>query len=57
MQLFKINSHSTVRAVSQEMLIKMVRCHCTLRWVRSDLSAENVAMLQQERPEVVFVSG
>ena len=42
--------------VSQGMLIKMVRKHQTLQWLRSDLSAENVAMLQQERPEVTFVS-
>ena len=42
--------------VSQEMLIKMVRNNLTLQWLRSDLSAENVAMLQQERPDVTFVS-
>ena len=42
--------------VSQEMLIKMVRNNPTLQWLRSDLSAENVAMLQQERPNVTFVS-
>mmetsp|Transcript_10757 Transcript_10757/g.19491 ORF Transcript_10757/g.19491 Transcript_10757/m.19491 type:complete len:97 (+) Transcript_10757:447-737(+) len=41
--------------VSQEMLIKMVRNHQTLQWFRSDLSAANVAMLQQERPEITFV--
>jgi len=29
----------------QEMVIKMVRNHPTLQWLRSDLSAENVAML------------
>ena len=40
----------------QEDLIKMVRNHPLLRWLRSDLSAENVAMLQQERPEMTFVS-
>jgi hypothetical protein len=38
------------------MLIKMVRLHPTLRWLRSDLSEENVAMLKQERPEITFVS-
>lgn len=42
--------------VSQQMLIKMVRNHATLKWLRSDLSAENVAMLRQERPDVTFVS-
>jgi len=40
--------------LSQEMLIKMVRNHSTLRWLRSDLTPENVAMLQQERPEITF---
>jgi len=39
---------------SQEMLIKMVRHHPTLRWLRSDLSEANVAILKQERPEITF---
>lgn len=42
--------------IPQEMIIKMVRFHQTLRWLRSDLSEGNVAMLQQERPEITFVS-
>ena len=42
--------------VSQAMLIKMVRDHPTLHWLRSDLTQENIAMLQQERPEMIFVS-
>ena len=42
--------------ISQEMLIKMVRHHPTLRWLRSDLTEENIAMLKQERPEITFVS-
>jgi len=41
---------------SQDMLIKMVRHHPTLRWLRSDLTAENVAMLKREKPEITFVS-
>lgn len=41
--------------VTQGMLIKMVRHHATLRWLRSDLSKENVAMLKRERPEISFV--
>lgn len=45
-----------VEQVSQEMLIKMVRHHSSLRWLKSDLTEANVAMLQQERPDVVFVS-
>ena len=42
--------------VSQEMLIKMVRNHPKLRWLKSDLTKENVAMLRQERPEITFVT-
>ena len=44
------------RAVTQGMLIKMVRLHPTLRWLRSDLTEENIAMLRQERPDITFVS-
>jgi hypothetical protein len=42
--------------VTQDMLIKMVRNLPKLRWLKSDLSAENVAMLKLERPEITFVS-
>ena len=42
--------------VTQEMIIKFVRHTPTLRWLRSDLTMENVAMLKQERPEVTFVT-
>lgn len=42
--------------VPQDMLIKMVRNHSTFRWLRSDLSQENIAMLKQERPDITFVS-
>ncbi|CAB9506780.1 expressed unknown protein [Seminavis robusta] len=35
-------------------LIKFVRNAPNLRWFRSDLTADNVKMLQQERPEVIF---
>lgn len=42
--------------VTQNMLIKMVRLHPTLRWLRSDLTKENIAMLEQERPEIAFVA-
>jgi len=38
-------SFSEYQSVSQEMLIKMVRNHSTLPWLRSDLTKENVAML------------
>jgi hypothetical protein len=36
-------------------LVRFVRNTPSLRWFRSDLSAENVAILQAERPEVTFV--
>ena len=42
--------------IPQEMLMKMVRRHPTLRWLQSDLTPENVAILKQERPEITFVS-
>jgi hypothetical protein len=41
--------------ISQGAIIKLVRHMPTLRWLRSDLTAENVALLQQERPDVTFV--
>lgn len=41
---------------SQEMLIQLVRFHPTLRWLRSDLTEENIAMLKQQKPEVMIVS-
>jgi hypothetical protein len=36
-------------------LVRFVRGTPSLRWFRSDLSPENVAILQAERPEVTFV--
>jgi hypothetical protein len=42
--------------ISQGMLIKTVRSHSTLRWLLSDLSAKNVALLQQESPQIIFIS-
>jgi hypothetical protein len=50
-----IDSKAT-QPISQEKLMKMVRNHPKLRWLRSDLTDENIAMLQQERPEFTFVS-
>lgn len=44
------------RPLPQAFMIKMVRHHPTLRWLRSDLTAENIAMLRQERPEVELIS-
>jgi hypothetical protein len=45
-----------VQLVPQGMIIKFVRHTPTLRWLRSDLTEENVAMLQQERPAITFVT-
>jgi hypothetical protein len=53
---WKRTPRSAVEPVTQGMLVKMVRTLPKLRWLRSDLSAENVAMLQKERPEITFVS-
>jgi hypothetical protein len=36
-------------------LVKFVRSTPFLRWFRSDLSPENVAILRAERPEITFV--
>jgi hypothetical protein len=36
--------------------MKTVRLYPTLKWLRSDLTAENVAFLQQERPGITFVT-
>lgn len=44
------------RPISELMLIKMARNHPNLRWLRSDLSKENVAMLKSQLPEITFVS-
>lgn len=46
----------TQEPLPQEYLIKFVRLHRNLRWLRSDLSPEKVAMLKRERPDVTFVS-
>jgi hypothetical protein len=50
------HSHETFHKISQAMIIKFVRYTPTLRWLKSDLTDENVTMLQQERPDVTFVT-
>jgi len=43
--------------VSQNALIKFVRnTSSTLRWFRSDLTTDNVEMLQKEFPEIEFLN-
>jgi hypothetical protein len=50
------DDENTVRALPQSAVIKFVRRAANLTWLRSDLTPENVAMLQRERPGVTFVS-
>jgi hypothetical protein len=47
------NENETVE-LSQDALIKFVRETPSLKWLRSDLTPENVAMLKAERPDVTF---
>jgi hypothetical protein len=46
----------SIRVVPQILLINFVRGTPSLMWFRSDLTPENVAMLQLERPDLTFVS-
>jgi hypothetical protein len=41
--------------VSQDTIMKFARRTPTLRWLRSDLTSGNVAVLLQERPDIIFV--
>jgi hypothetical protein len=43
------------KPISQAMIMKLVRHHPTLQWLRSDLTQENIATLQRERPHITFV--
>jgi hypothetical protein len=47
-------SHQKRERMPQAVLIQFVRHTPSLRWFRSDLSPENVAILQAERPEITF---
>jgi hypothetical protein len=51
---FWVLPNGEVEPVSQEMIIRLVRRIPSLRWLRSDLNPDNVAMLQQQHPHVVF---
>jgi hypothetical protein len=48
------SSPGPTQSFPQIGLVKFVRSTPSLRWFRSDLSPENVAILQAERPEVTF---
>lgn len=45
-----------ITPMSNEIVCKMVRHHEPLRWLRSDLSVEDVAILREDRPDITFVS-
>jgi hypothetical protein len=45
-----------IAALSQEYLMEFVRRSPNIEWFRSDLSPENVRLLQKERPGISFVS-
>jgi hypothetical protein len=46
-----------VYPVTQKIIMKMVRLYPTLKWLQSDLTAENVAIMpKQERPGITFVT-
>jgi hypothetical protein len=47
---------TVVKEDSQETLIKLVRNTWTFRRLRTDLTKVKVAMLQQERPDIIFVN-
>jgi hypothetical protein len=42
--------------IPQQAIVEFARLAPNLRWLRSDLTPDNVAMLQLERPDVAFVS-
>jgi hypothetical protein len=42
--------------IPQEKLVRFVRRAPNLRWFRSDLTPENAAMLERERPDVTLVT-
>ena len=45
------------RNIPQNALIKFVRkAPASLRWFRSDLTEENIVMLQKERPEIELLN-
>jgi hypothetical protein len=53
---YRDDDENSVRDLPQSAIIKFVRRAANLAWLRSDLTPENVAMLQRERPDVTFVS-
>ena len=52
---YKWGSH-TLSSVPQQELIKFVRNAPSLKWFRSDLTLDNIAMLQKERPGIELLT-
>jgi hypothetical protein len=52
---YRDDDENNVRDLPQSAIIKFVRRAANLAWLRSDLTPENVAMFQRERPDVTFV--
>lgn len=48
--------HTVTALIPQQTLIKFVRGAPRLCWFRSDLTPDNVTMLQAERPNITFVT-
>ena len=42
--------------ITQEVIIKMVRHHPKLRWLRRNLTEEKAAMQKQKRPDITLLS-
>ena len=55
--LYVAGNNKTIIAIPQTALMKFIRnAPITLRWFRSNLTTENINILQRERPEIEFVS-
>jgi hypothetical protein len=53
---FNSATNTEPKAFTQIGLMKFVRAAKRLRWFRSDLSAKNIAILKEERPEITFTN-
>lgn len=45
-----------LRPFTQDMLAKLVRFHPTIEYLKNDLTDNNIAKLQKERPGIVLVN-
>jgi hypothetical protein len=45
-----------LRPFTQDMLAKLVRFHPTIEYLKNDLTDDNIAKLQKERPGIVLVN-